>query len=118
MKPGILQELAEQLIAGELSIDDFVQRLRRSSTETGQYLSEEVNLDLDRQRRCGFPEVVYGEGKQPETVLEIVRRMLFESLPVLVTRVTDEQATLLMGEFPGPLKTRTMRRYVMFLTRI
>ena len=100
MKPQTLQELAEQLLAGKLSIDDFVQRLRTNSADAQRELSKEVSLDLDRQRRCGFPEVVYGEGKQPQTVVEIVRKMLFESLPVLVTRVTDEQAALLTAEFP------------------
>ncbi len=100
MKPETLQELAEQLLAGELSVDNFVQQLRTTSADAERDLSQEVSLDLDRQRRCGFPEVVYGEGKQPQTVVEIVRRMLFESLPVLVTRVTDEQAALLTAEFP------------------
>lgn len=100
MKEQSLQELAEQLVAGKLSVDDFVQQLRRPSAPADHDLSEQLNLDLDRQRRCGFPEVVYGEGKQPETIVEIVRRMLFESLPVLVTRVTDAQATLLTEEFP------------------
>ena len=100
MKPETLQELAEQLLAGELSVDNFVQQLRTTSADAERDLSQEVSLDLDRQRRCGFPEVVYGEGKQPQTVVEIVRRMLFESLPVLVTRVTDEQSGLLTAEFP------------------
>ena len=64
MKPQTLQELAEQLLAGKLSVDDFVQRLRTTSEDAQREFSKEVSLDLDRERRCGFPEVVYGDGKQ------------------------------------------------------
>ena len=116
MKPETLQELAEQLLAGELSVDNFVQQLRTTSADAEQDLSQEVSLDLDRQRRCGFPEVVYGEGKQPQTVVEIVRRMLFESLPVLVTRVTDEQAALLTAEFPEGIQHPLARTFRVAVT--
>ena len=34
-----------------------------------------ATVDLDRQRRCGFPEVVYAEGKTPEWVEGILRRL-------------------------------------------
>ena len=30
------------------------------------------NLDFDRESRCGFAEVVYGPGKTPEVLCEIV----------------------------------------------
>jgi len=111
MKPQTLQELAEQLVAGKLSVDDFVQRLRATTEDAQREFSKEVSLDLDRQRRCGFPEVVYGEGKQPQTVVEIVRRTLFESFPALVTRVTDEQAALLTAEFPEGIYNSLARTF-------
>ena len=111
MKPETLQELAEQLLAGKLSVDDFVQRLRTTTEDAQSEFSKEVSLDLDRQRRCGFPEVVYGEGKQPQTVVEIVRRTLIESFPVLVTRVSDEQAALLNTEFPEGIHNSLARTF-------
>jgi NCAIR mutase (PurE)-related protein len=47
----------------------------------------DVRLDLDRRRRCGFPEVVFGEAKDIATLVRVVERLLAEKQPVLITRV-------------------------------
>lgn len=50
-----------------------------------------ARLDTDRERRTGDPEVVYGAGKTPAQVVEILRS-LREAHPdraVLATRLTD-----------------------------
>jgi NCAIR mutase (PurE)-related protein len=57
-------------------------------------------MDLDRQSRCGFPEVVFGEGKTPATIVAIARELLGREQPVLVTRVSAEQASVVAGELP------------------
>ena len=45
-----------------------------------------ATVDLDRERRTGFPEVVMGEGKTPEHIAEIAKRIYDASGMVLVTR--------------------------------
>lgn len=45
-----------------------------------------ATVDLDRERRTGFPEVVMGEGKSTEQVARIARRIYEASKVVLVTR--------------------------------
>jgi len=59
-----------------------------------------VTLDEDRQRRCGFPEVIYGEGKSAATLQAIVARMVGQRLPVLVTRLDAAGAAVLSEAFP------------------
>jgi NCAIR mutase (PurE)-related protein len=51
-----------------------------------------VQLDLDRPRRCGYPEVVFGEGKSAETLLQVIQRLNQEGHEALVTRVHPEVA--------------------------
>jgi NCAIR mutase (PurE)-related protein len=52
-----------------------------------------ATLDLDRERRQGLPEIVYGPGKTPEQIADIAAELLrANSGPVLVTRVEDEVA--------------------------
>jgi NCAIR mutase (PurE)-related protein len=61
-----------------------------------------ARLDLDRDRRTGDPEVVYGEGKSPDHVVSLLRS-LHESHPdraVMVTRLSPEALTLLARELP------------------
>lgn len=51
-----------------------------------------ARLDVDRATRTGDPEVVYGAGKQPDQIVELLGR-LHEAHPeraVLATRLSDE----------------------------
>lgn len=59
------------------------------SEAVGEVPSAEMGfatVDLDRERRTGFPEVVMGEGKTPEHIAEIAKRIYDASGMVLVTR--------------------------------
>ncbi|HEY3394547.1 MAG TPA: nickel pincer cofactor biosynthesis protein LarB [Lacipirellulaceae bacterium] len=62
--------------------------------------SQPINVDLDRQRRCGFPEVVFGPGKTIEQLREIVSLLLQHGQPVLATRIDASQAVGLTEAFP------------------
>lgn len=62
--------------------------------------SQPYTLDIDRARRCGFPEVVFGEGKSIETLAAIFHRLLTEQVDVLATRICSEKAGRLRQAFP------------------
>ncbi|HEX6516394.1 MAG TPA: nickel pincer cofactor biosynthesis protein LarB [Nocardioidaceae bacterium] len=61
-----------------------------------------ARLDTDRADRTGDPEVVYGAGKSPTQVVEILRT-LHEAHPeraVLATRLTDETVEAVLAAHP------------------
>lgn len=58
-----------------------------------------ITLDMDRERRCGFPEVVFGEGKSHETLITIFDRLLAGGVSVLATRIKPEVADILQRRF-------------------
>lgn len=60
-----------------------------------------VQLDLDRPRRCGYPEVVFGEGKSAETLLKVIQRLTAEGHEALVTRVHPDVAAQLAHGLAG-----------------
>lgn len=60
-----------------------------------------VTLDVGREGRCGFPEVVYGEGKTPEVIAAILRAQRQRGDHALVTRLAPEKAAQLLAEFPA-----------------
>ncbi len=96
MNEDEVKHLAQQLFSGKLSQADFVRMLLRgASAELG-----EVTLDTDRRRRCGFPEVIYGEGKTVTTMAKIITRLLTDDSPVLATRISADQAAALLRDFP------------------
>ena len=44
-------------------------------------------IDHDRERRCGFPEVIYGQGKTPEQIAAAAKAILGRSGRLFATRV-------------------------------
>ena len=59
-----------------------------------------AQVDLDRQERCGFPEVIYGEGKPIPSLLQIVGTLRDRGQSVLATRLSDTQQAALAEAFP------------------
>lgn len=60
-----------------------------------------ATVDLGRQQRCGFAEVIYGEGKSAELITAIATKLLQREKEVLVTRCAAEAAEQLRGKFSG-----------------
>ncbi|MFV0338825.1 MAG: nickel pincer cofactor biosynthesis protein LarB [Chthoniobacterales bacterium] len=60
-----------------------------------------AKVDLSREQRCGRAEVIYGEGKTPEQILEIASVLRERVGRFLVTRVGQEYFHKLEKHFPG-----------------
>ncbi|QGJ69777.1 Phosphoribosylaminoimidazole carboxylase catalytic subunit [Planctomycetales bacterium 10988] len=91
-----LRLLAESFLGGQLSESAFMQEMRNRWT-LGVSGSQ---IDLDRQRRCGFPEVVYGEGKQLEEIRDIFLAQQERQIAPFATRITPEYGEQLKSWFP------------------
>ena len=96
MDQAILERLARQLLAGAISVEEFVRQAAAPAiADVG-----DAQVDLDRHRRCGYPEVVYAPGKTVAAMEKIFAALLSAGHSVLATRVSQEQATELMAKFP------------------
>jgi pyridinium-3,5-biscarboxylic acid mononucleotide synthase len=60
-----------------------------------------ARVDVDRRRRTGFPEVIFGPGKKPEEVARIASVILERETVLLATRISREQFEAVQGEFPA-----------------
>lgn len=88
---------------GELTLDEGMRQLQQGLDQTvnpATAFVDGVQVDLDRQRRCGFPEVIYAEGKSAQTVVDIFARLVEAEQDCLATRVSPEQAHWLLESFP------------------
>ncbi|USG64272.1 nickel pincer cofactor biosynthesis protein LarB [Brevibacillus ruminantium] len=81
-----LKTILQDLQAGKLDLDQAAELIQGSSR------LDYATLDLDRKRRTGFPEVVYGAGKSAEQLVGIFSRLREHQELVLATRVSEEQA--------------------------
>ena len=70
-----------------------------------------ANVDLQRRERCGFPEVIFCEGKTCEWVEGVVRKLIQARQDCLATRVSDAQAAHLLNLFPEAQQDRVARTF-------
>ncbi|GAB7388809.1 nickel pincer cofactor biosynthesis protein LarB [Bacillaceae bacterium] len=68
-----------------------------------------AKLDHQRERRKGFPEVVFGEGKTAEQLLAIFERLMEKHRRVLATRVERAKAEAVQRRFPDVRYDETAR---------
>jgi len=58
-----------------------------------------ARVDVDRHGRCGFPEVIFGQGKTPEDMVLIARHLVERNGVVLVTRANAAHAAAMTAAF-------------------
>lgn len=72
---------------------------------------ETASIDLARAKRCGFPEVVYAEGKATETVIAILEEQLAAGIVPFATRLRADQMEPLKARFPEGLLNPMARTF-------
>jgi len=102
MDHATLRHLAQQLLTGEIDADRFA-ALAGETCAVDRQDQHSLSIDLDRRRRCGYPEVIYGEGKSPAAIRAAIQSLVDQGDEVLVTRLslTDPQTKALGEAFPA-----------------
>jgi NCAIR mutase (PurE)-related protein len=72
MTPDDLRELLEQVRTGQLSVDAAIDQVGVPPVADLGF----AHVDLHRRQRCGFPEVIFCEGKTSEWVEGVVRKLV------------------------------------------
>jgi len=93
-----IKNLLEAVAGGSVPVAEALARLK-----AGPLRQDELsfaNLDHHRHFRQGLAEVVYGEGKTTEEILEIADRLSAPGVPVLLTRLSPEKLAALEDRFP------------------
>ena len=71
METNDLRDLLNQIRTGQLTVDAALQQLTAPVADLGY-----AHVDLHRRERCGFPEVIFCEGKPPDWVDGVVRKLV------------------------------------------
>ncbi len=103
-----LTQLLEAVRQGRVAPSDAAQSIRKAPfVDTGGF----AKVDLHRRVRCGFPEVVFGQGKTEVQIEAILRVMLEHGQGGLVTRVDPATADHLLTAFPDGEHNRMGRTF-------
>lgn len=86
-QPDVLKHLLEAVAMGKVSPEDAIDKLKYLNYEpVGGF----ANIDHHRALRTGFPEVIWGPGKTPEQIAQIMERMRDRASVVMATRIEPE----------------------------
>lgn len=98
-----LRRLLLEVQNGERSIDDALAQLRTASAGAAFAPSADLGfatVDHDRAQRCGFPEVVFCQGKTPSDTAAIAVEILTRADRVLLTRADRDHAEAVRARLP------------------
>lgn len=98
-------EILEAVAAGKVSPTLATQQLAGTQVADLGFAA----VDLDRQRRNGFPEVVYGAGKTAEQIIGINQAMSSQTAPILTTRLSAEKFAVIKAALPQAVYDETAR---------
>ena len=96
MDKADLRRLFEEVRTGSVEPDEAVERLRGLPFDDLGF----ARVDGHRAVRCGFPEVIFCQGKQLEDIVRIAERIVDGGSDLLATRASDEVAQALTKRFP------------------
>src|SRR6516162_1002035 len=107
MHKNELRELLDEVRSGQLSVDAALERVEGGAVADLGF----AHVDLHRRQRCGFPEVIFCEGKTSEWVEGVVRKLIEAGQDCLATRVNPQQADHLARQFPEAQQDRVARTF-------
>ncbi|MBW4434138.1 MAG: nickel pincer cofactor biosynthesis protein LarB [Pelatocladus maniniholoensis HA4357-MV3] len=82
-----LRSLLQAVANGNVSLDVALDELKHLAYEP---VGEFAKVDNHRALRTGFPEVIWGPGKTPDQIAQIMEVMRLRNPVVMATRITPE----------------------------
>jgi pyridinium-3,5-biscarboxylic acid mononucleotide synthase len=97
MVNGLIREMLKEYKNGGASENEIISRIKDIYFEDIGF----AKVDHHRILRRNFPEVIFGQNKTPQQILDISKKILKYSEILLVTRTKKEVFELLKTEIPG-----------------
>ncbi len=95
MRADKIKELLNSVKNGDIDVDDALGTLKQLPFKDLEFAS----IDSHRELRQGFPEVIYGEGKDAGKISAIITEMNMAGQNILVTRLDQDKAKTVCKNF-------------------
>jgi pyridinium-3,5-biscarboxylic acid mononucleotide synthase len=96
MDRAALTALLHQVASGSLAVDAALERIGAPSIADLGY----AQVDLQRERRTGLPEAIFGEGKSAAQITGLLRSLHANGQRGLATRVDADKAAAVQAALP------------------
>jgi NCAIR mutase (PurE)-related protein len=99
-----IEALLRAVASGEVTAEEALVYLR--DLPALEVPEAGATLDTHRSLRTGYPEVIFGEGKDDAQLEALVSALVARQAPVLVTRLAPERARALQEQHGGEVHAR------------
>ena len=100
MNKDMLINVLNSVYHQEITVDKAFDKIKNLYSENIGF----AHIDHHRAIRKGFPEVIFGESKTYEQILEIMSKMAIQESVILVTRIQKEKAQKIILNFSNSPK--------------
>lgn len=94
---NFMLEVLENYKEGKIGREEAEKRI----TELFYCRSSEFLLDVKRENKTGFPEIIFAEGKSIENILNITEKFLEKNNRAFISRVEKEKKQAIKEKFRG-----------------
>jgi NCAIR mutase (PurE)-related protein len=114
MDPQLLRQILLDIKDGKMSVEEGMEKLKDLPfKELGI-----ACIDHHRPVRKGYPEVIFGEGKESEEIVSIIEEMKRKKENILVTRISDKKARKIKSFYPEATYHKKARALTLINTPI
>lgn len=96
MDISVIKNLLKKVKDGKMTVDEVLGRLKSLPFSDLGF----AKVDAHRSIRCGFPEVVFCQGKKTSQIIEIVEHILKGGSDLLATRANESIYEALQKKYP------------------
>lgn len=96
-QPEILRNLLQSVASGEVTPEVALDKLKYFDFEP---VADFARVDHHRRLRTGFPEVIWGQDKTPDQIIQIMEAMRARNSVVMATRIAPHVYAQLQEKIP------------------
>ncbi|TLQ20782.1 nickel pincer cofactor biosynthesis protein LarB [Lentilactobacillus parafarraginis] len=108
-----IKDILNKLARNQIDVDQAAELLSQKTVSDLDF----SKVDLERQKRTGYPEVIYGEGKTVDQIVAIMSALHTNHQNILATRISPEQAAGIQKALPNVTYHETARCMTEVATR-
>ncbi len=97
MDAETLKTLLEEVRGGDVNVDDALSRIKDLPFRDLEF----AKVDHHRALRCGFPEVIFCPGKEPDEIAAIAAEIVGNGSRLLATRASQAAFDAIEAKLPG-----------------
>ena len=112
-----LSDILKYFKAGKSSLEEVVSLLLEHGCGEKNFLNGYVSFDISREKRCGFPEFIFGANKTTEQLMEIVNCLYEKKSNILVTRLSKEAFFKINSKIPKAVKYDELGKVLYYVSK-